>query len=159
MSDITDAYVVEQELAGGTDDQGGDVVFALSTVNRFATPEAAATWLRGAQERLADVPTFYLDVTPVDGAPTMGDESAAFAVTIARGEASFNGFVYYVRVGQHVAAVRLDAQPAVPLEAAVELAAAQTGCLRSAATCAPLPVPADLLALAAAATSAATPVP
>ena len=157
LGDATDIYAVVQQLTGGTEDQADDVVFTFSSVYRFATAEAATAWLRGGQERLASQSTIYLDVTPVDGAPTMGDESAAYSLTIAGGESS--GFVYYARVGRDVAVVRLVAQPAVPLEAAVELAVAQVACLRSVAACVPMPVPADLVALEGAATPvAATPV-
>jgi hypothetical protein len=157
LGDATDVYAVAQQFTGGADDQADDVVFTFSSVYRFATLEAATAWLRGGQERLASQSTVYLDVTPVDAAPTMGDESAAYSVTIAGGESS--GFAYYARVGRDVAAIRLVAQPAVPLEAAVELAAAQVTCLRSVAACVPMPIPADLVTLEAAATSvAATPV-
>jgi hypothetical protein len=158
LGDATDVYVIGQQLAGGADDQADDV-FTLTSVYRFVTPEAASTWLRGAQERLASTSTFYLDVRAVDGAPTMGDESAAFAVTIASGESTSQGIVYYVRVGHEVGAIRIEAQPTAPLEAAMELAVAQTWCLRSAAVCTPLPVPTDLVALGDTVTPmAATPV-
>jgi hypothetical protein len=149
LGDATDGYSVIQNLTRGTEDLLDDV-YMNPTTFRFTTPEAASVWFREGPERLARDATYYLDVTPVDGAPTMGDESAAFSVTIDSGENRYTGYVYFVRIGRETAEipmVRHEAQPAVPLEAAVELAAAQVGCLRSAATCAPLPVPADLVAL------------
>jgi hypothetical protein len=160
LGNATDSYAVAQQLTGGTDDQTDDGVFTLSSVTRFPTPEAASTWLRAGQERLANLSTFYLDVAPVDGALAMGDESAAFSVTVGGGEARYNGFVSYVRVDRDVAAVRLLTQAATPLEVVVELAQAQVDCLQSTAACAPIPVPAALAALAVPATLvAATPVP
>jgi hypothetical protein len=146
LGDATDSYIVVQHLTGGTVDAADDVEFT-SFVSRFDSPEVAARWLQDTQARMERAAAF-VNVTPVTGAPTLGDESAAFSLTTVDDELRNTGLTYYVRVGRDVTGLRLIADPEASLSAATALLVlAQVECLQSAQACPRIRVPASLVAL------------
>jgi hypothetical protein len=152
-----DVYPVSQRLPAGSDVSGDDVTYQ-GNIYRFADEAAASNWLNEGEERLAQIGAF-VGFTAVPDAASIGDESLTFAIDRQSGEQETRGYLIYARVGNETLDMRLFAQPEAPLEVVEELAQAQVACLQSEEICEPIPVPAELTALAVLATPvAATPV-
>ncbi len=117
---------------GGQIDDGSatERVFAYqTTVIAFPTPDDAAFWIANLATTLANDPVRgYTAFDPVSAAPTVGEESAVFAVGRDVG-APLDGFRTYLRVGAEVAIVELAAAPAASLDEALALATDQAACL------------------------------
>ena len=141
----TDVYTYETFVATGRVHDA--TPYYAVKLYRFPDAASAATWLAGAPEQLFADPGSFIDLSEVDEAATIGEESR----TVAYGFPVTNvvhtyGYRIYARVGREVARVQLDGEPEVPLPVVEALARAQVACLAGTAVCpARAPVPPALV--------------
>lgn len=116
-----------QRDAAGADER---VIAYQVTVMAFPTPDDASIWIANLPNLLANDPMRgYTAFDPVSAAPTVGEESAVFAVGRDVGT-PLDGFRAYVRVGPEVAIVEFAAAPGATLDEALVLATEQADCLQ-----------------------------
>ena len=142
---VEEVYEVEQLLEVGEDPADYNPYYLLRLI-RFAEEDAASAFLAAFPAALAAGAGTTIDTALiVGGAVDLGDESRA--IGFGRGFNSDRPAAYelYVRVGPTVITVFLGSTLQPDLAIVEELAAAQVTCL-TAGACAPVPIPAALLA-------------
>jgi hypothetical protein len=114
---------------GATDPVGERAFDHVVSILTFPTPEDASAWIANLPTLIANDPLRgYLAFDPVSAAPTVGDESAVYALQ-RDAEPVLSGFRAYIRVGTDVAIVEFSAAPAATLDETLLVAEAQASCL------------------------------
>lgn len=109
-----------------------DNVSLTTVLLSFGDEQAASTWLHGVRKQLESQPTVR-DVTPVDDAPTYGDESLTFETTRqSRSGSTSEDRIVYVRTKSDVTWLRLLAVRRVSEDALAAMISNQLDCMVSA---------------------------
>jgi hypothetical protein len=126
-AESTDVYQLWQGI-----DAGGSVGLLYGvTLLHFPSEAAAGTWVTNLQSILAVNP-FYGKLRPIDGAPTIGDQSNALSYAAGGGANTPQSVLVAVRVGTNVARVHVVPQGTsgdIPVAPVVALAKIEAGCL------------------------------
>jgi hypothetical protein len=111
-------------------DEDPNLVSAAVDFRHFTDDERAADYLETAvEEWTAVMGDTYTDVEVVDDAEEFGDGSVTVSYVQDSSYGPLAGFRIWVQIGDRVAALELDGDPAISLSAAEDMAAAQLACL------------------------------
>lgn len=119
-------YLVVHEIMLTEQPDADDPQLRLQ-VERYADEDAAADGWQAAYDRNADCACTEDELAPGDLA-TLGDEAAAFEVTLSWDGASSRGYLILIRTGTYVSEVWLTSRPGETIARATALAALQADC-------------------------------
>ena len=120
-------YYVAEALPA---DEDPTVVSLIGDLRLFTDEESAGAHLETAVEDWTGaMATAYQDIEIVDDAEEFGDGSVAVSYVQDSPYGPLSGYRIWVQVGDRVAAVELDGDPAISLELAEHMAEAQLACL------------------------------
>ena len=140
-ADVSDIYVLSQQVATGEEDPADDLRYVVF-LHRFGNERAASRWMETERERL--------DLTAEDApflipeAEGIGEESFAYETLPDRDTALESRYVLYTRAGADVAIMDLSAGSDVSFDALTDLAETQVDCLEAGACPDPASLPEEL---------------
>jgi hypothetical protein len=149
-AEATDVY----QLWQGIDASASAGVLYGVTLLHFPSEAAAAAWVTNLQSILAVNP-FYGQMRPIDGAPSIGDQSIALGYAAGGGANAPRAVLVAVRVGAYVARVHVVPQGQtrdIPVAPVIALAGIEAGCLSGDACGDVLTLPEGLIVTSAGAT-------
>jgi plastocyanin len=134
----TDFYYYTAEVLPTDEDP---TVLSLNVDLRlFTDDEAASDYLETAADDWAgSASTTYQDVEVVDDVEELGDGSVTVSYAQDSSYGSLVGYRTWVQIGDRVAAVELDGDPAISLSVAENVARAQLACLEDEGCTGPIP--------------------
>ena len=135
------SYFVETDRGEDTD---LPLVYLEIYLSHYIDDAHAADFVASAPELWVEslaTNTQLHDVQIVQDAAQFGDDSAFVAFTRDWDWGATSGYRIYVRLGNRVAMVHVDGDPAISLTEAEQIAAAQLACLEDGACGEPLTVP------------------
>ena len=113
-------------------DQDPNLVSAAVDFRRFTDDERAADYLEtAADDWTAAMGDAYSDFEIVDDAEEFGDGSVTVSYVQDSSYGPLAGFRIWVQIGDRVAALELDGDPAISLSAAEDMATLQPACLEN----------------------------
>jgi hypothetical protein len=136
---VLDYYFIAQQLNRLTD---GDYRSYFSGIRRFATPDAAATFLGDLNNRLER--NNFTNITIDESVPTFGDTSTAITYQRQLGGQAIQGARITMQLGDLLASVELTGPEAPPMALLEQLMTVQLNCLTTDSCPISVPLPPEL---------------
>jgi hypothetical protein len=140
---ITERYRIDQIIQTDEEDPVGyGNPYMVVRVSQFADADAAADWVAGAADRMAEN-NRYPEIKAIEDLDEIGDSSAAARYAFAIDEeTTVTGHVIFVQVDDAAFSLEVDAGD---LDGVAELAEIQVACLEDGACAELVPVPDSIL--------------